>query len=142
MSASAHYDAVYDRLNSDTVLNGKGDFSVRVTDAGEAVRTNYWILFDADESELDDERYMASQRVDSRAVYRVDFRAVATSRAGVRLFRDKAKSLLIGHRLVVPGRECTAIVQVPEVEGGRILFDRDTRLWYWDRSFEFASFPA
>lgn len=142
MSASAHFDAFFARLNAQSMLAGRGSDSVKLTSGNEAVRENYWILYASTPGDLDDERYTALQRHDSKAVYRYDFRAVGTTRVAVLTFLDRANEQVIGHRLAVPGRVCDAIHVLPEVEGGRVLFDRETRLFYIDQTYEFVSRPV
>lgn len=142
MSASAHYDAVFARLNADTVLAGKGADTVKRSSGGEPVRTNYWILYRASAVELDDGRLTKPQSADSRAVYRFDFRAVGTTGAAVDLFMDKALVQLVGWVPEVVGRLCTRVRLVREVDGGVTRFDDVTSLYYHDRSFEFSSQPV
>lgn len=142
MSASAHYEAFFARLNADSMLAGKGADSVKLTTGNEAVRANYWILYASTPGDLDDERYTAEQRADSKAVYRYDFRAVGTTREAVLTFVDRANGQAIGYRLSVSGRECDAVHLLPEVEGGRVQYDRETRLFYLDQTYEFTSRPA
>lgn len=142
MSASAHFGAFFDRLKAQPVLAGKGFDTMRVSSTGEAIRDNYWVLFASTAGDLDDERYLAPQRAESKAVYRYDFRAVGTTTAAVLLFVDRANEQVIGHRLPVAGRVCDPIRVLPDVEGGRVRFDATTRLFYLDQTYEFTSRPA
>lgn len=142
MSASAHYDAMFARLNADSMLAGKGSDSAKRTAGGDPVRANYWVLYRADVADLDDGRYSTIQRPNTTGRYRFDFRAVGTTTAAVMAFMDRAKQQLIGVKIPVGGRVTDPAFLVPEVDGGDVRYDKETDLFYADRSFEFVSQPV
>ena len=116
------------------------DDVARVTDSGELVRANYVIAWPPKIPDLDDERYTALQRPDSKAVLRFDVRPVATTADGVLLLADRALSL-IGQKLTVEGRSCDPFTLVPGVEEGKAEYDRTARLYYVDFTLETVSRP-
>jgi hypothetical protein len=114
------------------------DEVARVTSSGEPVRANYCIVYPPSIPELDDNRYLALQRADSRARHRFDVRPVATTVDGLNLMADALLSV-IGRVLVVDGRTCEAARLVDGVEENRARYDPVPRLFYMDLTFEIRS---
>lgn len=110
----------------------------RVNTDGTPVRANYVIVYPPSIPELDDNRYLALQRADSRARHRFDVRPVATTVDGVNLMADALMSI-IGRVLVVEGRTCEAARLVDGVEENRARYDPVPRLFYMDLTFEITS---
>lgn len=133
----AHFLAFKALLLAVSVLANKVFSNVRVTN-GQPVRANYVVLFPDGPADLDDNRWTALQRVDSRARYRYDVRVVAVDADGLLMLADAVMSL-IGKIPVVSGRRCDPVSLVPGVEEGKGRFDPVTDLHYLDLSFEFRS---
>ncbi len=137
----AHFAAFKSRLEGHSLLAGKVDTAVRVSN-GSPVRANYVVAFPDVPDRLDDARYTASQRATSTATFSFDVRVVATSADGVLLFADAVVAQLVGHSLTVAGRVCDPMRLVEGVEEGRVEFDRTSELFYLDVSFRFVSREA
>lgn len=133
----AHFNAFRALLLAVAVLVGKVYDNVRRVD-GKPVRANYIVLFPDAPAELDDNRFMARQAVDSRSKWRYDVRIVATTADGLLELADAVMSL-IGKIPNVTGRKCDPVSLVPGVEEGKGRFDPVTDLHYLDLSFEFVS---
>lgn len=134
----AHFAAFRSRLEGHTILAGKVETAVRITN-GTPVRANYAVAFPAAPDRLGDDRFTSTQHGDSNAEYTNDVRLVATSADGVLLLADAAMEQMIGHVLVVAGRKCDPIRLVEGVEEGRVEYDRTADLYYIDLSFRFWS---
>jgi hypothetical protein len=124
-------------LLSAGILADKIYTTVRVTN-GAPVRANYIVIFPDSPSELNDNRFTARQRADSRAVYRYDVRVVAVDAEGLLLLADAVVGV-IGKTPVVAGRTCDPVSMVPAVEEGKGRYDSVTDLHYMDMTFEFVS---
>ena len=134
----AHFQAFRLLLLAVSGLSNKVYSNVRRTAGGEIVRENYVVLFPDGPNELDDVRYMARQRADSRSKWRYDVRIVAVDADGLLMLADAVMSV-IGKVPVVSGRRCDPVSLVPGVEEGKGRFDSVTDLHYLDLSFEFVS---
>lgn len=137
----AEFNAFKAALSEPAQLAGKVDTSVRVTTAGEAVRTNYVIAFPAAVG-YDDERYTASQRFGSTRMCEFDVRFVAVDADGVLILAEAAMKHLLNLTLTVPGRVCDPIWVDRGVQSERVKFDRTARLFYLDVTYEFKSRSA
>ena len=136
----AEYSAFLARLRAHPSLANKTDTAVRTDSAGTPVRANYIVAFPAIPDDLRDARYTALQSVDSDRFLSFDVRAVAVDAEGLLLHVDWVMSQLIGHVLTVPGRRCDPIRMATDgVEEGTVQYDRTSRLFYVDMSFEFWS---
>jgi hypothetical protein len=141
------YDAVRSLLAVGVLANGipnptdkRVSDSVRVN-GSTPIRDNYVVL--SDESPLlEENRYTALERSDSRARHRFDVRSVATSPGARRLFQQTARDNLIGAVPVVEGRVCTPVQPVAPVEEGRPQHDTTANLFHVTDSFEFWSWPV
>lgn len=132
-----HFNAFKALLVAITLLSNKVFTNIRLTN-GTPVRANYIVLFPDGPNELDDERYNARQRVDSKSRWRYDVRIVAVDADGLLLLADAVLSV-IGSVPIVSGRRCDPVSLVPGVEEGKARFDNVTDLHYLDLSFEFWS---
>ncbi len=133
----SHFFAFRDLLLAVAVLVGKVYDNVRPVD-GKPVRANYIVLFPDAPAELNDNRFTARQRADSRSKWRYDVRIVATTADGLLELAD-AVMTVIGKIPAVSGRRCDPVSLVPGVEEGKGRFDPVTDLHYLDLSFEFQS---
>lgn len=133
----SHFAAFRALLLAVAVLVGKVYDNVRRVD-GKPVRANYIVLFPDAPAELNDNRFTARQRADSRSKWRYDVRIVATTADGLLGLAD-AVMTVIGKIPAVSGRRCDPVSLVPGVEEGKGRFDPVTDLHYLDLSFEFQS---
>lgn len=132
-----HFNAFRALLVAVALLSNKVFSNVRITN-GAPVRANYVVLFPDGPTDLDDNRYMARQAVDSRSRWRYDVRIVAVDADGLLQLADAVMSL-IGKTPSVTGRKTEPVALVPGVEEGKGRFDPVTDLHYLDLSFEFWS---
>ena len=132
-----HYLAFQALMLAIPVLANKIFSNVRITN-GQPVRANYIVHFADAPAELNDNRFTARQRADSRSKWRYDVRIVATTADGLLGLAD-AVMTVIGKVPVVSGRRCDPVSLVPGVEEGKGRFDPVTDLHYLDLSFEFVS---
>lgn len=132
-----HYLAFQALMLAIPVLANKIFSNVRITN-GQPVRANYIVHFADAPAELNDNRFTARQRADSRSKWRYDVRIVATTADGLLELADAVMSV-IGKVPVVSGRRCDPVSLVPGVEEGKGRFDPVTDLHYLDLSFEFVS---
>lgn len=139
MTAKAHYDAFRARMETVPQLAGKGHDGVRVNANGSAVRENYFVLFPSLPVSLESGRYSLPDSSESDARYVFDVRFVAVNATGLLVLADPGVAALLGHRLVVGGRNCTPI----ELDSrGAAVFDPVANLHYMDVAFEFWSYAA
>ena len=131
-----HYLALKALLEEQRVLAGRVHLGVRVT-GGQPVRDNYVVVRPSAPT-LDDNRYLATQRPDSKANYRFDVSAVATSGEWL-LEMNTAVMQIVGQKPSVPGRDCDPIALVPAVEEGQMGYDSVTDLHYIHMSFDVVS---
>lgn len=99
-----HYAAVKAQIETDSALAGKGYDSARRDTAGALIRDTYWILFGGGPDDLDDNRFMKTQDVDSAAEYVYTARAVSVTADGCRAVTDKIIAATVGKTLTVTGR--------------------------------------
>ena len=132
-----HYLAFQALMLAIPVLANKIFSNVRITN-GQPVRANYIVHFADAPAELNDNRFTARQRADSRSKWRYDVRIVATTADGLLELAD-AVMTVIGKIPAVSGRRCDPVSLVPGVEEGKGRFDPVTDLHYLDLSFEFQS---
>jgi hypothetical protein len=136
----AEYNAFVARLRAHTQLSNKTETVVRLDGSGNAVRANYIIAFPAIPDDLDDRRYTARQEYGSDRFLSFDVRVVAVDADGVLQLAEAVMGQLIGHALTVPGRVSEPMWMATDgVEEGTVQFDRTSRLFYLDASFEFWS---
>lgn len=136
----AEYNAFLARLRANPILANKTETAIRLTTAGEPVQANYIVAYPAVPDDLDDDRYTSPQDVDSRRFLSFDVRVVAVDADGLMQLVEAVMGQLIRHVLSVPGRKCDPIRMATDaVEEGTVHFDRTTRLYYVDTSFEFYS---
>jgi hypothetical protein len=133
----AEWAAFESRLGGHTVTAGKV-FPIVRKDADGVVRANYVVARSHPPDRLDDGRLAGSQSADSDQRYTYDVRIVTTAANGLDFWADAVFAQLLGHRLVVPGRRCTPIELVQNVEEGD-GYDRVSDLYYRDLSFRFWS---
>ena len=133
----AHFNAFKALMTAVSILANKIFTNVRVT-AGSPVRANYVVLYPDGPDELEDNRYLARQSVDSKSRWRYDVRIVAVDADGLLLLADAVLSL-VGKVPLVDGRRCDPVSLVPGVEEGKGRYDSVTDLHYLDLSFEFWS---
>lgn len=136
----AHFAAVKARLESDPTLTGKVFDTANVDAAGAVVRGNYVLLFGGGPDSLDDDRLSAPQSPDSDADYTYTVRCVSTVPDVVRSMQSKVVSLLAGHRLVVPSRDCPPA----EIEAYPVEWDTTLKppLYFADVDIELHSSRA
>lgn len=135
----AEYTAFLARLRAHPQLANKTDTVVRFNTDGTPVRANYVVAFPAVPDELRDRRFTARQTVDSDRYMSFDVRVVAVDSDGLMLLVEAVMSL-IDNVLTVPGRRCDPIVMATDgVEEGRVDYDRTSRLYFVDLTFEFWS---
>lgn len=132
-----HYLAFQALMLAIPVLANKIFSNVRITN-GQPVRANYIVHFADAPAELNDNRFTARQRADSRSKWRYDVRIVATTADGLLELAD-AVMTVIGKVPVVSGRRCDPVSLVPGVEEGKGRFDPVTDLHYMDLTFSFTS---
>src|SRR5690606_17915639 len=107
------------RLGADSILTGKVYDSVRVSEGGDAVRTNYVVVsFAVPEEET--ARFSAVTYAGADREVSFNVQCVAVDADGVMLFVERAKAQLLGHVPAVTGRTCTPIRRLPDVEEGEI----------------------
>lgn len=138
------YAAFVARLREHAKLANKTAETVRVDegDPTQAVRENYIVAFPAIPDDLNDRRYTAAQRFESRRFMSFDVRVVAVDADGVLDLAEAVMQQLIAHTLVVEGRLCDPITMATDgVEEGTVRYDQKARLFYVDMSFEFVSRP-
>jgi hypothetical protein len=136
----AEYNAFVARLRAHTQLANKTDTVVRFNTDGTAVRANYVVAFPAVPHELRDRRFTAEQKLDSDRYLSFDVRVVAVDSDGLMLLVEAVMAQLVNHALTVSGRRCDPIVMATDgVEEGRVDYDRTSRLFFVDLTFEFWS---
>ena len=106
---TSHFNAMMARLQADTALAGKGHDAFVVNADGSLSYGPYFILLGGGPDVLDDDRLSAPQSPTSDAEFTYTVRYVASSPTNVRSGMGKVYPQLIGHRLIVSGRLCTAI---------------------------------
>ncbi|MFT4281175.1 hypothetical protein [Microbacterium sp.] len=139
----AEYQAFKERLQAHPRLSNKVYDVVRTIEAtGALVRENYVIAFPSLPTDLNDHRYRSAQRVSSRRVLSFDVRVVATTADAFLRLAEDVMGQLIDHVLDVEGRECDRITMATDhVEEGTGQYDRTSRLFFVDMTFEFVSRP-
>jgi len=137
----AHYAAVKARLEADPALATKVNDTLLLTATGLPVQGTYAILYGGAPDSLESNRFTAPQAIDSDAEYVYTVRSVSTTADGVRSIQAKVAAQLIGHRLVVAGRNCTSmrLTDVTDVQ-----YDKATNpvLLFADQEFTLNSYRA
>lgn len=135
-----HFDAIKARLTQHQILATKV-FDVARTGTAGLLRENYVILAGGIPVAVDDERYTAVPVPDSKSDYEYRTRAVGTTPAAVRMFLDAVLTQLVGHRLVVAGRECTPL---RVADSGDLTEDKGATpsMYYADIFWETTSSPV
>lgn len=126
------------RMEGSTVIAGRVHPIVRKTSSGEPVRTNYVIAKSAPPDRLDDGRLAGSQQFESDHRFTYDVRIVVTAADALDLFAEAIFKRMLGHKLIVPGRRCTPIELVQNIEEGD-GYDQVSDLYFRDMSFRFWS---
>lgn len=128
-----HYAAVKSRLLADPALTGKVHDTALVDAGGLPVVGTYAILYGGAPDLLASNRFTAPQSVDSDAEYVYTIRAVSTTADGVRSVQSKVAAQLVGHALVVAGRQC----RVEQTDTTEIDWDKATNppLFFADQEF-------
>lgn len=134
---TAEWDAFKARLGGHTITAGKV-FPIVRKDSGGTVRTNYIVAKSAPPDRLDDGRAAGYQVPDSDKRFTFDVRIITTAADGLDIWMRAVFAQLLGYRLIVPGRRCTPIELVQNVEEGD-GYDRAADLFYRDLSFRFWS---
>jgi hypothetical protein len=136
-----HYDALTSRLELAPVLAGAVHDSARTNDEGGLVRANYLIAYVPAPEAIVSGRFTAIATYDSELSFIVDLKAVGTSARMAGAVFDAALGQLVGHRLIVPGRDCTPITVDDQ---RRIEPDRTVKppLFVGTASIAFISRPA
>lgn len=133
----AEFAAFKARMEESPKLAGKVHPIVRVTN-GQPVRANYVVAKSSPPDRLGDERWTLPQSFDSDRRYTFDVRVVTTDAGGLDTLGEAVLQQLVGHSLVVSGRNCYPISLVEGVEEGD-GYDRTSDLYFRDFSFRFWS---
>lgn len=132
----AEFAAFEARLNAHPKLAGKGSRIVR-KNGDDAVRDNYWVAKSSKPDRLDDNRLTGVNVFESDRRFTYDVRVVGTSADALDVLGEAVLSQAAGHTLTVPGRVCSPLVMVEDVEEGD-GYDRTADLYYRDFSFRFC----
>ena len=137
----AHYAAVKVRLEANTKLLGKVNDSVLETSTGLPFAGSYVVLFGGSPDSLESNRFTAPQAIDSDAEYTYTVRSISTSAAAVRSLQVEVAAQMVGHRLVVTGRNCTMARLVDATDP---MEDKATKpiLFWADQEFSLYSYRA
>ncbi|MDH5134070.1 MULTISPECIES: hypothetical protein [unclassified Microbacterium] len=133
----AEFAAFRARLEEHPILAGKV-FPIVRKNGDEAVRANYVVAKSSKPDRLDDARFTAVSVFESDRRFTYDVRVVTTSDGALDTLGEPVLRQLVGHSLVVPGRRCSPIGLVPDVEEGD-GYDRTADLFFRDFSFRFWS---
>lgn len=125
------------RMEGSSTLAGKVHAIVRKDDDG-AVRDNYAVAKSSPPDRLGDGRMAGVQHRGSDQRYTYDVRIVTTSAKALDEWGEALLGQMLGHRLAVPGRRCTPIELVENIEEGD-GYDLDSELFFRDFSFRFWS---
>lgn len=134
----AEFAAFKARLETSPILAGKVYPIVRKTTDGSTVRDNYVVARSSKPDRVTDARFTSVDTFDSDRRYTYNVRVVTTAAGGLDVWGEEVARLLLGHSLVVPGRSCSPIELVPDVEDGD-GYDRTADLFYRDFAFRFWS---
>ena len=104
-----HYAAVKARLEANPKLANKVNDSVLETTTGLPFAGSYVVLFGGAPESLESNRFTAPQLIDSDAEYVYTVRSISTSAAAVRSLQVEVAAQLVGHKLIVEGRNCSRI---------------------------------
>lgn len=129
------------QLETSPILAGRVHPVARIDNDGKPVRTNYVVAKSARPDKLTPGRFTAVQAPWSDRRYTFDVRVVTVDDGGLDTYTNALLSVLVGQRLEVPGRDCSPIRLVEEVEEGD-GHDRTAQLFYRDFSFRFWSRPT
>jgi hypothetical protein len=125
------------RMEGSPVLAGKVHPIIR-KNGDEPVRTNYAVAKSAPPDRLGDGRMAGVQRRESDQRYTYDVRLVGTTSDALDVWGEALLGQMLGHRLSVPGRRCSPIELVENIEEGD-GYDRTSDLYFRDLSFRFWS---
>ena len=134
----AEFAAFKARMEASTVLAGKV-VPVARRDKDGLVRANYVVARTSAPDTIDAYRLTVVNTFASDRRFTWDVRAVAVDPDGLNVLTEAVLGQLVGHRLMVSGRECSPIVLVPNVEGddgydsSADLFFRGMSLRFWSR---------
>lgn len=133
-----HYEAVAALLTADPDLAGKVHASALVSPDGKLQRSTYMIVYPTPPDELNDERTAVKARVDSKATYHYEVRAVSVSALGCADLVDRLLTRLVDATPVVEGRKVSSL-ELDTVD--RVLPDTNVSppLYYCDVTFTFIS---
>lgn len=133
----AEFAAFDARLNAHSKLAGKGSRIIR-KNGDQPVRENYWVAKSSKPDRLDDNRLTGVNVFESDRRFTYDVRVVGTSPEALDVLGEAVMIQAVGHTLTVPGRACSPIVMVEDVEEGD-GYDRTADLYFRDFSFRFWS---
>jgi hypothetical protein len=115
-----HFDAIHDRINSDTQLAGKGADTILYTTAGTPKAETYWVLAGGLDI-LDDARLTAGQYVDSDGVYTFRFTMVSPIATLARLGLQLAVAKLTDWAPSIEGRLCRVELNPGQVDAASTI---------------------
>lgn len=133
----AEWQAFRARLEGHQITAGKV-FPIVRKDADRPVRDNYIVAKSAPPDRLDDSRFTAVQQFESDRRFTYDVRIVTTADDGLDIWGEAVLQQMVGHVLDVPGRRCSPIELVQNVEEGD-GYDRNADLYFRDMSLRFWS---
>lgn len=133
----AEYEAFKARLEEHPKLAGKVDRIVR-KNGDEPVRANYVVAKSSKPDRLTNDRLTGVDDYEADRRFTYDVRVVTTSDEALDTLGEPVLIQLAGHTLDVPGRNCSPIRLVEDVEEGD-GYDRTADLYYRDFSFRFWS---
>lgn len=134
----AEWAAFRARAESSPVLAGKFHPLVRKNTDGSPVRTNYAVGKSAPPDRLGDGRMAGVQKLTSDCRFTYDVRIVTVDADGLDTWAEALLGQVLGHSLVIPGRRCTPIELVENIEEGD-GYDEKSDLFFRDLSFRFWS---
>lgn len=134
----AEYAAFKARLEAHPKLVGRVERIVRKNGDDKPVRDNYVVVKSSKPDRLDNERLTGVNDYEADRRFTYDVRVVGTSDETLDTLGEPVLIQLAGHSLVVPGRNCSPLRLVEDVEEGD-GYDRTADLYYRDFSFRFWS---
>lgn len=135
---SEHYEALQSRIEAGEGLSGKVHDTVRLDATGGLIRDQYVILYNPVPLDFTVDRYTGLPSYEGTTDWECDFRVVGNSPSRVRATLARVLAQLVGHRLVVAGRQ-PALLTV--AAGSRIREDQSVKnfLYFADGSVEWTS---
>lgn len=133
----AEFAAFKARLEAHPILAGKV-FPIVRKNGDEPVRANYLVAKSSKPDRYEDGRFTGVNVFESDRRFTYDVRVVTTSDGALDTLGEPVVQQLLGHSLAVPGRACSPIALVADVEEGD-GYDRTADLYFRDFSFRFWS---